>query len=196
MKGFTADLGTHNATPFLHRYLYRDYTPHCILSCFATSVLYANRTPANTAMVMRALHSSVRELVDAEAGRVLATPVEKLARAQALFLYQIVRLFDGDVALRAQGEKDIPLLQAWLGELCKVRDNLGDLAQLEDTTARKQPPKEWEVRTSSLPHGIDTCLLARLLTEMDIRRICAQDHCHGILGHRSVRTDEGPGAKR
>ena len=117
VKAFTADAATRNATPFMHRYLYRDHTPQCIISCFTGCVLYANRTQANTPMVMRALHGSVRELLDAESGRVVATPVEKLARTQSLFLYQIIRLLDGDVTLRAQGEKDMPLLQRWLGEL-------------------------------------------------------------------------------
>lgn len=142
VKGFiTADMAVRTATPFMHRHLYRDaFTPQCILSCFATSVLYANRTPGNTPMVMRALYGSVRELVAVESGRTAAvvTPTEKLARTQALFLYQIIRLFDGDVSLRAQGEKDIPLLNSWLGELCKIRENLGE------NGARDQPPKEWE----------------------------------------------------
>lgn len=147
VKAFTADAATRNATPFMHRYLYRDHTPRCIISCFTGCVLYANRTRANTPMVMRALHGSVRELLDAESGRVVVTPVEKLARTQSLFLYQIIRLLDGDVTLRAQGEKDMPLLQRWLGELCKIRDNLGDLAQLGDGVMREDPPKDWEVST-------------------------------------------------
>ena len=108
-------------------------------------MLYANRTPANTAMVMQVLHSSVKELVDAEAGRHVATPVEKLARTQALFLYQVIRLLDGDVFLRAQGERDIPLLETWLGDLCSVRENLTDLAQLGDSVRKKPAPREWEV---------------------------------------------------
>ncbi|KAI8626481.1 hypothetical protein F5Y19DRAFT_478596 [Xylariaceae sp. FL1651] len=144
VKGFTTDMATKNATPFLHRRLYRDYTPQCILSCFSTCVLYENRTSANTAMVMRALYASVRELIDAETCHIIATPTEKLGRAQALFLYQIIRLYDGDIALRAQGEKDIPLLQMWLDELCKIRDNLGDLARLEHDREGRQPPQEWE----------------------------------------------------
>lgn len=147
VKGFTTDVATRNATPFLHRYLYRDHAPQCILSCFSANVLYANRTQANTAMVIRALHSSVRELVDAEVAHAIATPVVKLARTQALFLYQVIRLLDGDVTLRAQGERDIPLLQRWLGDLYGLRENLGYLAQLGDSVMRKQPPSEWEVST-------------------------------------------------
>ncbi|KAI3321266.1 hypothetical protein HD806DRAFT_503591 [Xylariaceae sp. AK1471] len=144
VKGFTEEMATKNTTPFLHRHLYHGYTPQCIISCFTTCVLYASRTPANTAMVMRALQGSARGLVDAETHRAMSTPIEKLARAQALFLYQIIRLFDGDIALRAQGERDMPLFKTWLGELCNIRDNLGDLARLEDALVQEQPPVEWE----------------------------------------------------
>lgn len=97
-------------------------------------------------MVMRALSGSARDLVDAEVCRVVSMPIEKLARSQALFLYQIIRLFDGDVALRAQGEKDMGLLKTWLDDLCHIRNNLGDLARLEYATVREQPSIEWEVR--------------------------------------------------
>ncbi|KAI1614674.1 hypothetical protein EDD36DRAFT_234543 [Exophiala viscosa] len=143
VKSFIDDVASQNATPFMHRYLYRDYTPPCILSCFATSVLYTHRTQANTSMVMRAIHNGVKKLVNAETGHIPATPLEKLARTQALFLYQIIRLLHGDVTLRAQGESDIALLQAWLGDLCKVRENLSGCAQYGHRETRNPTPK-WE----------------------------------------------------
>jgi hypothetical protein len=96
-------------------------------------------------MVMRVLHRNVMELVTIETGRSVVTPIEKLARIQSLFLYQIIRLFDGDVTLRTLGEKDMPLLQTWLRDLCRVRENLGDLAELEDSVVKALPPIEWEV---------------------------------------------------
>lgn len=126
-----------------------------MLSCFTTNVLYANRTDTNMAMVMRALQESVHELIVSESNRVVATPTEKLARAQALFLYQVIRLFDGDITLRAQGEKDTALLHTWLGDLCRIREHLGDLAELENGATRSQPPKEWEV---SAHHYSSRCL--------------------------------------
>ncbi|KAK9423954.1 putative Zn(2)-C6 fungal-type domain-containing protein [Seiridium unicorne] len=144
VKDFTTDMATQSATPFLHQRLYRDYTPPCILSCFAATALYTNRTPANAAMIVRTLQAHVHELISTEGSRFIFTPVDKLARTQALFLYQIIRLFDGDIALRAQGEKDMPVLLIWLGELCKIRENLGDLQELEDITVRKGQPTEWE----------------------------------------------------
>ncbi|KAI0150345.1 hypothetical protein GGR57DRAFT_504349 [Xylariaceae sp. FL1272] len=94
VKTFTNDMATRNATPFLHKNLYRNYAPACIVSCFSICVLYNNATSATTPMVMRALHHSRRELVATESGRTIATPTEKLARAQALFLYQVICLFD------------------------------------------------------------------------------------------------------
>lgn len=120
-------------------------TPPCIVSCFASCVLYTNRTPENTSMVMRALHSNVKELISTESNRAKAMPVEKLARTQALFLYQIIRLLDGDVTLRAQGESSITLFNTWLGELCRVRENMGDLAKIDHCNKRIQPPQNWEV---------------------------------------------------
>ncbi|KAI1422543.1 hypothetical protein F5Y12DRAFT_609193 [Xylaria sp. FL1777] len=143
VKEFTAEMAAKNATPFIHRHLYYKYRPRCIMSCFTTCVLYASRTPTNMAMVIRAISDSAREFVDAEA-HVVRTSIEKLARSQALFLYQIIRLFDGDITLRAQGEKDMGLLKTWLGELCRIRDNLGDLALLEYASVREQSPIEWE----------------------------------------------------
>lgn len=93
-------------------------------------------------MVIRALHGNVRELLDYESGRTTVTPTEKLARTQALFLYQVMRLFDENIALRSQAEKDMPVLNTWLAELCKIRENLGNL---ENDAARHQKPVEWEV---------------------------------------------------
>lgn len=144
VKRFTKEVATQSSAPFLHRYLYQSSTPQCILSCFATCVLYENCTADNTAMVIKVLHGNVRELLDFEAGRTTTTPTEKLARAQALFLYQIIRLFDESITLRSQAEKDMPILETWLGELCKIRENLGDL----EDGARHQKPVEWAVRHS------------------------------------------------
>ncbi|KAI0966177.1 hypothetical protein F4678DRAFT_302904 [Xylaria arbuscula] len=141
VKSFTVEMAEQNTTPFIHMNLYRTYKPRCILSCFTTCVLYANRTPANVAMVMRAVSDSAREFVESEAYVVVSTPLEKLARSQTLFLYQIIRLFDGDVTLRAQGEKDIGLLKTWLGELCRIRDNLSDTALL---SYPDRSPVDWE----------------------------------------------------
>lgn len=197
MKGLSADVGSRNAAPFIHRHLYRDYMPQSILSCFTANALYANRTAENTAMVMRVLRSSVRELVDTESVHVVATPTEKLARAQALFLYQIICLFDGDIGLRAQGERDLPLLQAWLEDLCRVRDNLGDAARLDDSARRDRPPKEWEVGARyHSASSLISCSSASGSPGLGVRRVSSQDHRHGILCPHALRGAKGPRSER
>ena len=141
-------------------------------------------------MVMLALHSNVRQLVDAETSRVTAaTPQEMLARTQALFFYQIIRLFDGDVILRAQGEKDMALLQAWLGELCDVRDNLEDEVQLEDDMPMKKPPKEWKVSNDTFQvFGIPFAYRLPRPLGVDILRMRKKNHRHGILCRSTLWT--------
>ena len=96
-------------------------------------------------MVMRSLHESASELITTETARFTPSSTEKLARAQALFLYQVIRLFDGDITLRAQAERDSSVLAIWLSDLCKIRDNLGDAALMDEGMRKNQPPKEWEV---------------------------------------------------
>jgi hypothetical protein len=43
--------------------------------------------------------------------------IEQLASAQVLCLYQIIQLFDGDIALRSQAEVAGPVLDRWLRKL-------------------------------------------------------------------------------
>lgn len=141
--------------------------PACILSCFTTSVQYANRTPANAAIVLRALQQSVGELLSLESGGFVTTPTEKLAKTQALFLYQVIRLFDGDIALRVQAERDMALLEAWVGDLCKVRENLGGLSRQDDFRLREQPPKEWEVSFLVVVVALKICILTSVIYDRD-----------------------------
>lgn len=180
-------MATMNASPFLHCYLYRDHTPACILSCFSTSVLYTNRTPATTAMVMRAIDRAVKDLLSTETGGGggATMPVEKLARTQALFLFQIIRLLDGDVTLRAQGERDIRLLEVWLNDLCKVRENLRDLGAGSGTSERNsvgrrnQHPPQWEVSWDHTYRTLQSAQCSRTSHPLERARICFRDDGKG-----------------
>jgi hypothetical protein len=120
--------------------------PDCILNCFSLSCLYANVTDQTRSTVCRALQQNISQLLDASSLAVVAnTPMERLARTQSLFLYQTIRLFDGDITLRSQAEQDMPLLLAWTGDLCKIRENLGDLWGVDERVLREMPPSSWQV---------------------------------------------------
>ena len=95
-------------------------------------------TDSNKTSVFRVLCESLKEL--AQLG-VVNTPQEKLARTQALFLYQVIGLFDGDVTLRSNADRNMGLLRDWVDELCKIRENLRTSESVNDL----KPPRSWEV---------------------------------------------------
>ncbi|KAE8376382.1 hypothetical protein BDV26DRAFT_294130 [Aspergillus bertholletiae] len=68
---------------------------------------------------------------------------EKLASTQALWMYQVVRVFDGDIGLRAQAERDMATLESWLLELENYRDNLTEMCLLDEAEVRGRAPKSW-----------------------------------------------------
>ena len=140
LKGYPSTFAQDNRTPLMHRYLYKDQMPSSIRSCFTVSTLYSNMTSSNKTSVFRVLCQSLNELKRQQSAN---TPQEKLARAQALFLYQIIGLFDGDVTLRSNADRNMPLLQDWLDELCKIRENLRTPESMNDPN----PPRSWEVGT-------------------------------------------------
>ena len=93
--------------------------------------------------VFRALQRDCHEL---KRQNFANTPQEKLARVQVLFIHLSIQLFDGDVTLRANADRDMPLLQSWLDELSRIRGNLGALARMDDVEIQSAPPQSWEVR--------------------------------------------------
>lgn len=126
----------------MHRHLYKDNMPRVVLQAFTTCVLYTNRSDTNRGMILRVLHENVADLLQSATS--MATPQEKMARIHALMIYQSIRLFDGDLYLAHQAEKDNPLLESWLGELYNIRDNLAEEAKMDKTTLRDHPPESWE----------------------------------------------------
>lgn len=115
-----------------------------IRACFTVCSLYSSMTDNNKTSVFRVLLQSIDELKQQATA---TTPPEKLARAQALLLYQIIRLFDGDPTLKSHADKDMPLLAKWADDLCKVRDNLGEVLEVEESRVRGDPTISWEAST-------------------------------------------------
>ncbi|KAM0330052.1 hypothetical protein ACHAQA_004223 [Verticillium albo-atrum] len=160
-KEFPILLARERETPFLHRHLYRTNTPRAMLAAYSAATAYANRTDANRAWAFRVLCEAADDLLGMpgrSTGQALAqvmgmemgsaagayTPYEKLARTQALLIYQQIRVFDGDIGLRAQAERDMSTLESWISELEGYRDNLAELWLLEESTQRERPPRSWE----------------------------------------------------
>lgn len=142
LKSYPSTFVKDSHTPWMHRYLYKDQMPSSIQSCLTVCALYSSMTSSNKASVFRVLCQSLSELKQQQ--QLANTPLEKLARAQALFLYQIICLFDGDLTLRSNADRDMLLLQDWLDDLCKIRENLG-MPECVNGLDIRETPRSWEV---------------------------------------------------
>jgi hypothetical protein len=68
--------------------------PILLADAYATCAMYMAKNDVNKLMIFRAIERSAAELIKSLQSTV---PIEVLARAQSLLLYQIIRLYDGDV---------------------------------------------------------------------------------------------------
>jgi hypothetical protein len=118
-----------NAVPWCHAQLYRDAMPRSMQDAQACCALYIAKNRTNAASVLRIIEARVADLVATPPPDAAASPLEALARAQALLLYQLMRLFDGDVRSRAAAEQTMPHLEAAAAALAPI-------------TAEDPPPHE------------------------------------------------------
>lgn len=78
--------------------------------------LYSMRTPVTRTLVHQVLQHSVQHLI-ATIDQFWCSNPDLLAALQALLLYQLMRLFDGDIQLRAAAELDEATTVLWASEL-------------------------------------------------------------------------------
>jgi hypothetical protein len=71
--------------------------------------LYMAKNTVNSPVILRIIDSYVDDLLASPAPE---TPIEILARLQALLLYHTIRLFDGDIRSRASAERAMPAIES------------------------------------------------------------------------------------
>ncbi|KAJ5459588.1 uncharacterized protein N7458_001140 [Penicillium daleae] len=112
--------------PFLHRQLYSESRlPLCLQDAFAAVALYEIKNDKNEEVLMRIIEENANKLLNEQSfvtesgvgGPASLRTVEQLARVQALFIYQFIRLFDRDIRQRAQAEALILTLNGWINKL-------------------------------------------------------------------------------
>ncbi|KAK4110150.1 hypothetical protein N656DRAFT_714563 [Canariomyces notabilis] len=113
-------------TPFIHPSLYGQYggsnssllsgLPPALQDAFAVSAAYIAKNEANSDLIM--------QLVETKTNALLYSPdqsnwtiLRQLAALQALLIYQMIRLFDGDIRQRALAEAVEPVQAAWTAAL-------------------------------------------------------------------------------
>ncbi|RGP70163.1 c6 finger domain-containing [Fusarium longipes] len=98
-----------NQTPWSHPLLYRDGMPRSLQDAHSSCALYMAKNRVNSPVIFRSIESRVNDLLAAPAP---VTPLECLAHTQSLILYQIIRLYDGDIGARVSAEHVIPAIEA------------------------------------------------------------------------------------
>ncbi|KAK3334198.1 hypothetical protein B0T19DRAFT_383394 [Cercophora scortea] len=172
VQGWLQSWSSTGHSPLIHRDLYRRHMPTTIQDAFTSLATYHAMTPATKATTLRIIENRAATLVAsythasdldqegtamvgasqdleplANAVVMLDTPTH-VARTQALLIYAIIRLFDGDIRARAQAEDHIPVLDAWAAQMldsarldCAAAEMLGlqtdemDTVQLEPTSS-------------------------------------------------------------
>ncbi len=98
-----------NQTPWCHPSLYRDSMPRSMQDAYASCALYLAKNQLNSPIILRSIEAKVDDLLTSPEP---TTAFETLARTQALLLYHIIRVFDGDIRARASAEKTTAVLEA------------------------------------------------------------------------------------
>lgn len=115
-----------NHCPLIHRQLYADVgMPNCLMDAFSALLMWQAKTDQNEDLVMRYIEEKANQLINGQAALSESAvesvtslrTINHLARVQALFIYQHIRLFDGDVRQRPLAEACMPLMSQWTSSM-------------------------------------------------------------------------------
>lgn len=117
-----------NSCPIIHQQLYRMQMPRCMQNAFMACAVYFSRTSSNKSTVFHIINDQAGDLIQQHTTQTLGvatlTLAEHLARVQALLIFQIIRLFDGDIRMRARAEMDNPVLASWNTEMWQLASRI------------------------------------------------------------------------
>lgn len=103
-------------TSFIHRSLMQIHPDPALQDALSVAALYFLRNDSNRLLVIRNLEYKARQLIETTILQI-ATQASLLAATQALLIYQLIRIFDGDIRLRAQAEAEESVLTTWTNKL-------------------------------------------------------------------------------
>lgn len=109
-------------TPFIHHRLYNACLPGAIQDVFMVSTLYYSKTPETEDTVQQIVGAKAMSLVRKSHPMALD---ELLAAVQALILFHIIQLFDGDIRQRAIAEQNMDTMRTWTMQLQVRAGELG-----------------------------------------------------------------------
>ncbi|OAX81042.1 hypothetical protein ACJ72_04618 [Emergomyces africanus] len=127
MKKWLQQWVAKGSNPFIHPQLYYDNFPSEIQDAYSCCSIYSTKNSKNQRAVRRIIEHKVAILLSIHRQPPPRQQQQQfppklslsqhLSRAQCLLIYQIIRLFDGDIRQQALAEHDAPILAAWIQEM-------------------------------------------------------------------------------
>ena len=114
LKSYPLSLAHTGRTAFTHPQNFQPALPKVLQGAMSASSLYSNKNEMNEAMVWEIITTQVTQLTEP---RPYWTVAEHLACVQAFVIFQIIRLFDGDIKQRSDAEQQEALLTSWTDSL-------------------------------------------------------------------------------
>ncbi|KAF2465456.1 uncharacterized protein BDR25DRAFT_306604 [Lindgomyces ingoldianus] len=102
--------------PFIHQRLYASKMPTPLQDAYAACAIYSTKTEQNEFVAFTIIEAKANDLLRSP-NQPSWTPLDLLAAVQALLIFQLIRLFDGDIRQRALAEQAEPVLEAWTEQL-------------------------------------------------------------------------------
>jgi hypothetical protein len=142
MKAYTDLFVRQGSTPFINGNLYAESMPTTLLEVLSVCALYGQKTERNQSLVFRTISHKASRLVE-DYVPVGLSAMEQLASVQALILYQIIRLFDGDIRQRADAERAVTTLNVWTKQLKLRMQRLSGTSQTDQFPALSLTADSW-----------------------------------------------------
>ncbi|PVH89110.1 hypothetical protein DL98DRAFT_96436 [Cadophora sp. DSE1049] len=114
LKSYPLSLAHTGRTAFIHPQNYHPTMPKALRDAISASSLYINKNELNETMIWEIITTQVTRLTEP---RPYWTVAEHLACVQAFIIFQIIRLFDGDIKQRSDAEQQEELLTSWTDSL-------------------------------------------------------------------------------
>ena len=143
IKAYPSLLVKNGSTPFIHKKLYSEYMPPAIQDILGICALYGQKTEQNQSIVFQTIRLKAAQLIAGYTPQGLSA-IEQLAATQALVLYQIIRLFDGDIRLRAEAEREDAILNEWTQQLKPRMQRVDPASKDEQALADLGTVTTWE----------------------------------------------------
>ncbi|KAL3477070.1 hypothetical protein BJX99DRAFT_226658 [Aspergillus californicus] len=185
LKSYPRQFARTAQTIFIHRDLYHDEIPQSMRTAFGVLSALTLNPETNHAMLFRVIDAEVLDLLHPIEPR-SSTPMDDLARLQALLFYQTIRLFHGNLTQRIMAEQQQATLMSLALKLV-VRSQ----TELHETTRQSWILTECIRRTAIIVYflyGVNSihregiCIgihtLAKLPLSTKLSAWTMEDHAH------------------